>query len=344
MAKVLVIRASALGDVALLVPVIVSVASQYPQDRFVVATRNSFAPLFRNLGFNISVKSLDLKKKHKGALGLLRLVAGLMFSGFTHVADEHDVLRSKVIRWSMALTLTKVAYLDKGREEKRAMIESKQLVPPLKTAVERYLDTFKKLGFPAELDFTNFFAFTSRNFSELKPFVPKKEGKWIGVAPFSKHEGKIYPMSKMEKVVAALSQKGYTVFLFGAGKYEKGILENWASKYSNVLNTAGVFKLEKEMLLISYLDLMLSMDSANMHLASLVEVPVVSVWGATHPAIGFYGFNQNPDNAVQIDLECRPCSVFGDRPCMRDDYACLTQLSEATILDKIDKVLLEAEK
>lgn len=98
------------------------------------------------------------------------------------------------------------------------------------------------------------------------------------------------------------------------------------------------------MLLISYLDVMLSMDSANMHLASLVQVPVVSVWGATHPSIGFYGYNQNPGNAVQIDLDCRPCSVFGDYPCVREDYACLTRLSKEKILDKIQEVLSESKK
>lgn len=344
MAKVLVIRTSSLGDVALLVPAIVSVAAQYPQDRFVVATRSSYAPLFRNLGFNISVMPLDLKRKYRGAFGLLRLTIKLLFSGFSHVADEHDVLRSKIIRWFMVLKFAKVAHIDKGREEKRNMIESKQLNPPLKTAVQRYMDVFEDLGFPAEVSFSNFFTFTPRNLSDLEGLVPEKTDKWIGFAPFSKHEGKIYPFDKAEKVVAELTRKGYTVFLFGAGKREKQILDEWASLYPSTFNTAGKLKMEKEMLLISYLDLMVSMDSANMHLASLVEIPVVSVWGATHPAIGFYGFKQDPDNAVQLDLECRPCSIYGDKPCMRHDYACLTQLSENVILEKIDNVLSKANK
>ncbi len=339
MAKVLVIRTSSLGDVALLVPAVASVAAQYPQDRFSVVTRHAFAPLFRNLGFNINVIPLDLNKKHKGFLGLLRLAFKFMFSRFTHVADEHDVLRSKIIRWSMALTFSKVASLDKGRSEKKAMIATKQLEPPLKSTVQRYMDVFAKLGFPAELTFTNFFTFIPRNLSELEPFVSVKKEKWIGIAPFSKHEGKIYPILKTENLVKSLSEEGHSVFLFGSGKKEKAVLENWASKYPNVINTSGVFKLEKEILLISYLDLMVSMDSANMHLASLVEVPVVSIWGATHPSIGFYGFGQNPENAVQLDLECRPCSVYGDLPCARIDYACMTQLPEGRVLEQIHKVL-----
>jgi ADP-heptose:LPS heptosyltransferase len=81
--------------------------------------------------------------------------------------------------------------------------------------------------------------------------------------------------------------------------------------------------------------LMISMDSANMHLASLFGVPVISVWGATHPYTGFYGWAQPTGNAVQIDLYCRPCSVFGNKPCYRGDHACMEQLPPELILEKL---------
>jgi len=83
---------------------------------------------------------------------------------------------------------------------------------------------------------------------------------------------------------------------------------------------------------------MLSMDSANMHLASFVGVPVISIWGATHPYAGFYGWNQSPDNAVQIEMECRPCSVFGNKKCFRGDYACLLNIKPQLVLNKIEEL------
>jgi ADP-heptose:LPS heptosyltransferase len=85
------------------------------------------------------------------------------------------------------------------------------------------------------------------------------------------------------------------------------------------------------------------MDSANMHLASLVEVPVVSIWGATHPSLGFYGFRQDINNAIQPQIACRPCSVFGEVPCYRGDCACLHQITGGMIVDKIAS-LLDARK
>jgi ADP-heptose:LPS heptosyltransferase len=90
---------------------------------------------------------------------------------------------------------------------------------------------------------------------------------------------------------------------------------------------------------MSHLDVMLSMDSANMHLASLTATPVVSVWGATHPYAGFMGWNQDPENVIQVSLECRPCSIYGQKPCMRGDYACLNNIAPETIVERINKIL-----
>lgn len=343
MAKVLVTRLSSFGDVALLVPVIYSVASRYPQDRFVVMTRQAFSPLFSYLGFNISVMPLDMRKRHCGVTGLLRLMGKAHGKGFTHVADVHDVLRTKALRYSMRLTLTKTAKIDKGRAEKNLMILEKDTSVFLKHTTERYFDVFRKLGFPAEMTFDNFFDFKPRDFNLLRNVVTEKCGQWIGIAPFAKHEGKVYPMHKMEELISTLSKRENTsIFLFGAGKEEVDQISKWVEKYPNIINHEGKLNLELELLLISYLDVMVSMDSANMHLASLVKVPVVSIWGATHPALGFYGFNQDIDNAIQLDIKCRPCSVFGDLDCPftgEDKYKCMNQIDNKDIVNKIEKVL-----
>jgi ADP-heptose:LPS heptosyltransferase len=140
----------------------------------------------------------------------------------------------------------------------------------------------------------------------------------------------------MEKVVAALSQRhGVSIFLFGGRDSEKETLRAWAERYPNVRNVAGRFGLDNELALLSRLDVLLCMDSANMHFASLTNTPVVSIWGATHPYAGFYGYRQNPANAIQLDLPCRPCSIYGQKPCHRGDWACLTQIPPENILSKI---------
>jgi len=344
MSRVLITRISSFGDVALLVPVVYSVAATYPQDRFIVLTRKAYAPLFENLGFNVGVKSFDVKK-HRTVWGFFDLLQSIIRGKFSHVADMHDVLRTQIIRKVLRFYGKKVAYIDKGRTEKSDLIDSKILDVPLKSTIERYKEVFDKLGFPAEMSFTNLFEFREHSLYPLRAFVKEKTGNWIGVAPFSKHEGKIYPLEKMEKVVAKLAENRENhIFLFGSGESEKSVIQHWAQKYKNTKCVSGNLNLEMEMLLISFLDVMVSMDSANMHLASLVEIPVVSIWGATHPSLGFYGFRQDPENAIQVELSCRPCSVYGNLPCMRNDYACMNMIDESVIIDKVEEVIAKRKK
>jgi ADP-heptose:LPS heptosyltransferase len=98
--------------------------------------------------------------------------------------------------------------------------------------------------------------------------------------------------------------------------------------------------MKEELALMSHLDVMVSMDSGNMHLASLVNTPVVSIWGATHPLAGFLGWNQSEKNVVQTDMPCRPCSVYGNKPCMRNDYACLNQITPESVVQRILGVII----
>ena len=93
--------------------------------------------------------------------------------------------------------------------------------------------------------------------------------------------------------------------------------------------------------IIKGLSLMVSMDSANMHFASAMSTPVVSIWGATHPDFGFYGYGQDRNNALCADLECQPCSAFGQRPCRYGDNRCLRAITPEMALEKIESLLAE---
>ena len=133
--------------------------------------------------------------------------------------------------------------------------------------------------------------------------------------------------------------------MFGGSNQEKKVFLQWTKKYpSCTVVPTTLHSLQEELILMSRLDVMISMDSANMHLASLVNTPVVSIWGATHPYAGFMGWNQSIDNAVQTDLPCRPCSIYGEKPCRRKDYACLYQIKPEQIIQQVDKILSRKDK
>lgn len=340
LSNILVIRFSAFGDVAMTLPALYSVAKAYPKQTFYILTTKSLECLFINQLPNIKVIGVDLKQ-YNGVKGLLQL-AKMIDNNYKidAVADLHDVLRSKFLRSYFFLQGKRVKHINKDRAEKNAITTHKAPLTPLKHSIDRYRDVFAKLGFDSDMSFSSYFENKTRNSELLNDLSFDASKTNIGIAPFAMHAEKMYPIDKMEAVVREIAKRSNThLYLFGGGSKEKEILEGWATKYAHVTSVVGKLSLENELLLISYLSTLVSMDSANMHLASLVNTPVVSIWGATHPFLGFYGYNQDPNNAVQIDdLKCRPCSVFGNVPCWRGDHACMERIAPQKVLEKIERV------
>ena len=331
MKKLLVIRFSALGDVAMTVPVVHDLAVQYPDLEITMLSREMARPLFERLPENVRFFGADLKKRHSSLYGLNHLMTDIHFADFDYVADFHDVLRSQYLRLNCHFSGIPVAKIDKGRKGKKALTRQKNKVfVQQATSFERYAKVLEQLGFPIKPQFTKL------DYSSFCGTQKATNETWIGVAPFAKHEAKVYPLEKMEQVIKVLSEReNTTVFLFGGGKGEKRQIAELCSKYSNVQTAQCQEGLKGELALMGQLDVMLSMDSANMHLASLVGTRVVSVWGGTHPYAGFLGWNQNPSDCVQLDLPCRPCSVYGNKPCLRGDYACLKGITPEQIIEKL---------
>ncbi|MDR0657718.1 MAG: glycosyltransferase family 9 protein [Mediterranea sp.] len=342
MARILVIRFSAIGDVAMVVPVISSLAEQYPQHEFVVLSQQFLHPLFGQTPPNVifyGVKPTDYKRMKD----LTRLYTELQSLRFDYVADLHNVLRSKYLRLRFALSGACVRHIKKGRTGKwRRVRRWFKVRKPLKSSFERYAQVFSALGFPVRLNFTSIYGTAKAPFAGIERFAGVKEKgvRWIGIAPFAKHKGKIYPLELQEKVIAHFAGRPqYKIFLFGGGKQEIAIFNSWIRKYEGVVSAAGRLDLQTELALISHLDVMLAMDSANMHFASIVGTPTISIWGATHPYTGFMGWEQSISYTLQVEMDCRPCSVFGQKPCRRKNYACLYRITPEEIIGKIETVL-----
>ena len=340
---ILVIRFSALGDVAMVVPVISSLARQYPDVRITMLSRSFARPLFEGLAPNVSFMEADLTSEYHGVRGLNSLYRRLVAKRFTAIADLHDVLRSKYLRMRFDLARYRVAHINKHRQGKRQLVSSRgKVLRQQPTSFENYAQVFEKLGYPVKVDFTSLSITPSREVLQLMP-VSHRPSYNIGLAPFAAHEGKVYPLRLTETVIRSLGERheDLRVFLFGGGDNEMAVFHEWAAKYPCCVVVGDHLKgLQQELALMSLLDVMVSMDSANMHLASLVALSVVSVWGATHLYAGFMGYNQKPENAVQLDLPCRPCSIFGNKPCQRGDLACLNNISPDLIIKKVENILL----
>ena len=393
-----------MGDVAMTVPVVKSLAQQYPDLRITVLSKPFARTLFDGLAPNVSFMGADIKGEYHGIKGLNALYRRLTAKNFTAIADLHSILRSSYLRMRFNFDRYRVAHIDKHRAMRRALTatNNKQLVQ-LPTPFEGYADVLAQLGYPVNINFTSIFPPEGGDLKLIAPFIngksksgeakalsKEKEGKkeeekvlsegaegkreeekvlsegtegkngvakvlseeeeakaeslkpqgekWIGIAPFAAHKGKIYPLEKMERVIELLleHEPNCRIFLFGGGAEERELLTQWESRHDRC-TCALLGSLYNELVLMSHLDTMVSMDSANMHLASLTGTRVVSVWGATHPFAGFMGWNQSPADAVQTTLPCRPCSIFGNKPCLHGDYPCLNSITPEDIVERVLK-------
>ena len=328
---ILVIRFSAMGDVAMVVPVVYSLAQQYPDVRFTVLSRGFARPFFEDLAPNVNFMEADIKHEYHGIKGLNALYRRLAAKQFTAVADLHGVLRSGYLRMRFNLNHYRVEHIDKHRKGRRHITSKKhKKLTQQPTSFQNYLEVFRKLGYPVELHFKSIF--------EGQPV----DRKGIGIAPFAAHQGKTYPPALMEEVIRQLTERhpDMSIYLFGRGSEEEKYFARWCEQFPQCVfvgrETNGI---REELVLMNKLQVMVSMDSSNMHMASLVNLPVVSIWGATHPYAGFLGWGQQEENAVQIDLDCRPCSIFGQKPCRRGDYACMNNIPPTAIVEKVEKIL-----
>ena len=335
-----------MGDVAMTVPVLRALVLQHPDVKITIVSRPFFQPFFEGVP-NVNFFGVDLKERHKGFLGLFRLFSDLRKLDIDLVADLHNVLRSKVVRTLFALSGKKVAYTDKGRAEKRALTRTQdKIFSPIKTMVERHVDTFKKLGFSIDLSSRSFGTkFPQKaNLAEdiLKITGEKTTQKWIGIAPFAQYDSKVYPQDLMQKVIEELaSETTNKIFLFGGGNKEIEILNSFSNAKENVINVAGKLKLQQELDLISNLDVMLSMDSGNGHMAAMLGIKVITLWGATHPFAGFSPFNQPFENCLVSDREkfpLLPTSVYGNKK-VEGYQDAMRSIPIETILKKINSVL-----
>lgn len=315
--RILVFRFSAMGDVAMTVPVLQALVAQNPQVEVVVISRVFFAPFFKELQ-GVSFVGIDLKNKYKGLLGLFRLYKELKKYQPDAIADLHDVLRTKVLRTFFRLSGFSIQKIDKGRAEKKALTRVKnKKFKALKTTHERYADVFRRLGYTLDLETVQ--PVRKDLSSQVRLFLQNFESdKLVGIAPFAAHMGKQYPLSKIKEIInMLLKEEHLSILLFGGGAEEKKQLQALEGINRNrVVNVAGMFSFEEELQIISRLNAMLSMDSGNAHIAALYGVPVTSIWGATHPFAGFAPFKQKASQQLHPDLQKYPqlpTSIYGNK-------------------------------
>lgn len=318
---ILIIRLSALGDVAILQPLLKKKMASADGVTVTVAAPEMLSPLFSGIP-GVDFLGVD---KSLGNLGMFRKMASCRP---TSVADIHGVNRTFIIDFLfMVLRMVPVHVIHKQYRQRKEYLGG--IGTSLLPSWRLYDDVLVRAGLAADAGGPD----------PIRP-KPSADGRYrIGIAPYATFSGKQWPFARVEKLVGMLTEDpSVEVSLFG-GRGHAEEMSALAGRYERCRAVYGI-PFNEELELISRLNVMVSMDSANMHFASCFGVPVVSVWGATSPECGFYGWGQDPDWAVQTDMECRPCSIFGKKTCPKGTYGCLGSITAAMVCDKVRALLV----
>ena len=339
---ILVIRLSAMGDVALSLPVISEVAKGR---RVVIATRSAFAPFFENIT-GLEIFRVETGKRHKGLFGIIKLYFDIKNSyNVSVVVDLHDVIRSRLLSFLFRLSGKKISRIKKGRADKREFIRRRTEVN-LPHTTSRYKNAFDRAGVKTGDISTPAFVITGKENQDAQRFISeiikRPEGLKIAIAPFARHQTKSWPVEYISELIGILGKNIPVHFFLFGGLDEISRLEEIADLSDNITTIAGKFDMRLELAVISLMDVMVSMDSSNMHLAALAGIDTVSIWGGTHPATGFGPVGSQRHLIVGVplhDLDCRPCTVYGKGDCRRKDvkYKCLKDISPTWVAKRIEE-------
>ena len=312
--RILILRFSALGDILILLPLLKSIQNKNTNYHFTVASIPKLAFLFKDIP-NVDFIGVEFKENYKGFKGLIDLFHVFYGIKFDAVLDLHDVIRTKVLKLLFKMVGTPVFTFEKGRAEKKKLIkETTKTLPKLPSTFERYFAGFKALDNEFEIIENQLFDKIELN-EKCAKFKGDFDSKWIGIAPFSKHKSKEFSLEKISKIVNSFSDKIDVKFIFfGYGDAEKNQIDSIFNDNEKVKNAISKFTFEEECAMISNLDIMISMDSANGHLSALFGVPTLTIWGATHPVIGFKPYLQPTENQIIPNLDSYPylpVSIYG---------------------------------
>ena len=337
--NILAIRFTAVGDLVISIPYLIDLLEKKPDFHIFLATKQqmtAFLPIHPRL----HPQFFTLEDQKSGFWGLIKYFFRLRKLQIDVVADLHNNIRSNVLMRLFQLTGAKVFQLDKIRHLRKQNTR--------KTNKKRVNLPYIGHLYKEVLEHSSWASLQSQPLVDIQKYYPSEyvfPGSFdnpikIGIAPFAARPTKIYPLDQMKVALDLLMEhKHFSLVLFGFGKEENAILDNWAASYGErclVSYQLGGFN--NEMKVMSKLDLMVTMDSANLHFAFLTGTKTLSIWGTTHSNLGFAPPLSDLQHRLEIstdELPCRPCSVYGKNPCYRGDHACMRQIQSNTLALKI---------
>ncbi|MCK4403653.1 MAG: glycosyltransferase family 9 protein [candidate division Zixibacteria bacterium] len=338
--KILIIRFSSLGDVILTTPVIGVLKTKFPQSRIFFLTKAQYGDILRNDPRIFSLIEFDPRGRHKGISGFFKLIEKLRTYDFDLLVDLHANLRSFFVRHPTKSKI-KLKY-NKRWLSRFLMVHCKFLKIKAIHTVDSYMKVLKKMQINTPEK--NPLIFLSRDDEEssrlfLLEQKVEKDDIVVGVHPGARWQTKRWDEGKFKQVCQDLiGRDNCKIMLLGDAGDEK-LVEKIKQDLPNekVINAVGL-PLGRFMSLIRRCDCLIINDSGPMHIASALQVPVVAIFGPTHPKLGFSPVGSK-NMVLCANVKCSPCSLHGEKRCSKKSRFCMDLIGPEMVVEVVEGLL-----
>jgi lipopolysaccharide heptosyltransferase II len=331
--RIVTIQTAFIGDCILTLPVLQVLRERLPDAYSAMVVNPIAADALRNHPAIDEVIVFDKKGRDRGIGGLLALIRLLRSSRFTIALIPHRSLRSALLarlagipkRIGFSTSAAPRLFTDIVRYEPaiHEVERNLALLGPLSIGSDRVLPVLvpDASGIDAMLN-----GFPHRNM--------------VALAPGSQWNTKRWPEDHFGTLGRLLAADGHMVVLIG-GPGDAELCNRIASVIppGMVVQSAGRCSLLQSAELIRRSRLLVSNDSAPMHIAVAVGTPVVAIFGATSPSFGFSPIGPRDTVVEREGLSCKPCSIHGGTRCPIGTFECMISLSPSLVAGRARTVL-----
>ena len=324
--KILVVRFSSIGDIVLTTPVLRAIKTQRPEVEIHYLTRKTYASLLEN---NPHIHHL-----HSFDQSINEILPMLKKERYDLIVDLHKNLRTFRLKFALKRPTSS---FEKENVKKWILVNFKKDILPKVHIVDRYFSAVKRLKVISDNKPGELFLSPDQTMDTKVQFdvLPKK---YTAVAIGAQFGTKRMP----ENLIAQIIQQSSAPILIVGGQEdrERGNRICELCPDRKVINTCGELSIMQSASIVAQSSSLLTGDTGMMHIAACFDVPIVSVWGNTVPALGMYPYYPTHPEKYSIhevlDLTCRPCSKIGFQECPKAHFNCMNLQNSAAIAKDLE--------
>lgn len=327
--RLLIIQTAFLGDAILTTPLIRGLKEIFPQTGIDILAIPETQAVFQNNPHLDRVYLFDKRRKSNKYPALIKVVRQLRGTQYDAAISVQGSLTSSLIMLLAGIPV-RIGF------DNQKLITHPVLPDRSQHATRRHLSLlqpFSDRTYSAQTEV--FWSAQDEQLArrQLKAINPKGQ-TLIGLAPGSIWKTKRWPKENFIALIKRLQNHPLSFFLIGGPSDRDLCSEIEQTAGGNLINTAGRLPVPASAALISKLNLLVTNDSAPLHLANAVKTDVLAIFGPTVRDFGFYPFREN-DQIAEIDLYCRPCGKHGGNRCPEKHFRCMLEISPERVAEMI---------